>query len=589
MTQRMTADLPPKLPCPILAISFCRKGGKPRTQTDRCHPGQQAQRGVEGPAVVFQSLTCLAILLLAALTLPAFAHDESHNGPVPEEILSRPITRHAGAGNAHQKVTTSSADAQAFYDQGLAYLHSYVWVDAARSFRQALRSDPHLGMAYIGLADAYIGLQDVIAARAACNTARQFEPHMSPAERAWLSIRDLEIAFLESGSDPARYAPYRQAIDDAIQANPRDPWLLVQRGLAAEASPFTHGQASGADSLPFYKKALAIDPNNIAAFHYAIHSNENMGNIKDALDQSAVYARQAYAIPHAHHMHGHELMRMGRTEEAIQEFLKTNSLEEAEYRAENIPAQYDWHHAHNLELMAMNYQLLGQMKTAEKLLRQAFALPAHTELLAYNRRAWPEFLIDRGRSEEALTAARELAKSQWPMARMAAHTLAGEAALALNRIDDAQAELAQAKQEARHMPERVVSALPYPAALEAALLLRQDHTTQEGEAIYVKVEQSAMAMPGPDGWVAAIFALESIGSQARQAGDWQLAQYTAEQMIQHDPYYAGGHFAIGLVAEHAGEADGSHEMFAAAAKYWNHADPDLPELLLTRKKLAAPH
>jgi tetratricopeptide (TPR) repeat protein len=236
----------------------------------------------------------------------------------------------------------------------------------------------------------------------------------------------------------------------------------------------------------------------------------------------------------------------------------------------------------------MNYELLGQMKTAEKLLRLAFALPAYTEFLAYNRRAWPEFLLDRGRYEEALTAAHDLAKSQWPMARMAADTLAGEAALALNRIDDAKADLAQAKQEAQHIPERVVSALPYPAALEAALLLHQDHT-QEGEAIYVKVEQSAMAMPGPDGWVAAIFVLESIAREARHAGDWPLAQYTAEQMIQHDPYYAGGHFAIGLVAEHAGEADGPHEMFTTAAQYWSHADPDLPELVLTRKKLGAAH
>ena len=517
-----------------------------------------------------------------ALGGAAWAHDAEHeHGTVPEEILSRPITRHAGLGNTHQKVSTSSAEAQAFYDQGLAYLHSYVWIEAARSFRQALRSDPHLGMAYVGLADAYIGLQDVASARAACESALKVEAYMSSGERAWLTIRDREVTYLESGNDAGKYAEYRRSIDDAIKVSPRDPWLLVQRGLAAEASPFTHGQASGAESLPYYKKALGLDPGNGAAFHYAIHAHENLGNIKEALEQSATYARLAYAIPHAHHMHGHELMRMGRTEEAIQEFIKTNALEESEYRAEGIPAQYDWHHAHNLQLMAMNYELLGQMKTAEKYLRMAFALPAQTEFLGYNRRAWPEFLLDRGRYEEALGAARELEKSPWPMARMAAHALAGEAELALNRVDEAREELALAQKEAGQVPERVVAALPYPAALEAALLLR-DGRTQEGEGVYVKVEQSAMAMPGPDGWVAAIFVLESIGREARKAGDWQLAQYTAEQMIQHDPYYAGAHFAMGLVAEHAGESPG--EMFAAAGKYWSHADADLPEMAVVRKK-----
>jgi tetratricopeptide (TPR) repeat protein len=520
--------------------------------------------------------------LAVIVTQPARAHDNAHSaGPVPEEILSRPITRHAGVGDAHQKVSTRSAQAQAFYDQGLAYLHSYVWVDAARSFHQALRSDAHLAMAWVGLADASIGLQDVASARAAVKKAQELEAYLGAAEKPWLTIREAEVAYLESGSDGEKYAAYRKAIDDAIAAHPRDAWLLVQRGLAAEGSPYTHGQASGAASLPFYRKALAMDAGNLAAFHYAIHASENMGNIKEALEQSATYARLAYAIPHAHHMHGHELMRMGRTEEAIQEFVKANALEESEYKADGIPAQYDWHHAHNLQLMAMNHELLGQMKTAEKLLREAFALPAYTEFLAYNRRAWPEFLLDRGRYDEALTAAQELAKSPWPMARLAAHTLAGQAKLGLNLAEDARVELRQAQEEAQHVPERVAAMLPYPAALEAALLLRDGHT-QEGEAIYVKVEQAAVGMPGPDGWVAAIFVLASIAREARTADDWPLAQYTAQQMIQHDPYYAGGHYSMGLVAEHAGE--GSQEMFANAVKYWGHADADLPELGAARKK-----
>src|SRR5260370_23987898 len=335
------------------------------------------------------------------------ARDETHaTGPVPEEILDRPVTLRSGLGQTHQKVTTSSAQAQSFYDQGLAYLHSYIWIEAARSFHQVLRIDPHIGMAYLGLADAYIGLQDVPSARLACSKAQALQGSMNSGERAWLTIRDREVSYLEGRNDADKYAAYRQAVSDAISVNPRDPWLWVQRGLAAEASPFTHGQASGTDSLSFYKKALTLDPNNLAAFHSTIPPNQTLGPIKQALDQSAVYSRLAYAIPHAHHMHGHALMRMGRTEEAIQEFLKTNKLEENYYRTEEILPQYDWHHAHNLQLLALNYELLGQMKAAERLLRQAFSLPAYTEFLAYNRRAWPEYLLGRRRYEEALGASR---------------------------------------------------------------------------------------------------------------------------------------------------------------------------------------
>jgi hypothetical protein len=47
-------------------------------------------------------------------------------GYVPREILERPVPLRVGIGTVHEGVTTSSKEAQAFYDQGLAYLHSYV-------------------------------------------------------------------------------------------------------------------------------------------------------------------------------------------------------------------------------------------------------------------------------------------------------------------------------------------------------------------------------------------------------------------------------------------------------------------------------
>jgi len=110
-------------------------------------------------------LTALIVLsLLAGSASPAqqSPHEgHSNAGPVPLEILQRPVTLRTGIGELHEKVSTHSPEAQSFYDQGLAYVHSYVWIEAARSFHQALRLDPNLAMAYLGLTDAFIGLQDV--------------------------------------------------------------------------------------------------------------------------------------------------------------------------------------------------------------------------------------------------------------------------------------------------------------------------------------------------------------------------------------------------------------------------------------------
>src|SRR5436190_18059163 len=510
--------------------------------------------------------------LLAGTASPAqqSPHEgHSNAGPVPLEILQRPVTLRTGIGELHEKVSTHSPEAQSFYDQGLAYVHSYVWIEAARSFHQALRLDPDLAMAYLGLTDAFIGLQDVATASATLERAKALEKGMSDRERTWLSIREGELQFAED--KPNGYVAYRKSINDALKANPNDPWLWIQRGLADEASPFTHGQAGGVDTIAFYKTALALAPDNLPALHYYAHTCENIGRTKDALDLTATYSRLAPAIPHGHHMHGHELLRTGRTEEAIVEFLKTKELEDSYYRVEKIPAQYDWHHAHNLQLLALAFQSLGQMKSASKLFQEAFASAAYTEFLEYNRRAWPEFLLNRGRYEEALEASRELTNSPWAMARLAGHTLAGQALLALNRINDAKDELHAAERESESLPPRVAAALPYPTVLRADILFRENQA-QDAEPLLIDVQKSILAMPGPDAWSAATFQLETIAQHARDAGDWKLASFSAQNMMKHNPNYGGGYYAMALVARHAKDSAAESQLLASAQKFWAKAD-----------------
>src|ERR1700757_4899051 len=126
----------------------------------------------------FRLAWALALFSTAGVPLTAQHVDQAAHhtmgGPVPEEILSRSVSLRSGIGVMHQKVSTSSSEAQAFYDQGLAYLHSYVWIEAARSFNQALRIDPKLGMAHLGLTIAYVELNAAPAAREALQRARAF-------------------------------------------------------------------------------------------------------------------------------------------------------------------------------------------------------------------------------------------------------------------------------------------------------------------------------------------------------------------------------------------------------------------------------
>ena len=99
--------------------------------------------------------------------------------------------------------------------------------------------------------------------------------------------------------------------------------------------------------------------------------------------------------------------------------------------------------------------------------------------------------------------------------------------------------------------------------------------------------KKARAAVGPDEWVQALFTLESVAATARQSGDWELAADVAQQMLEHDPAYAGSHYASALVAEQRGQSRTAAAAFALAAKYWAGADSNLAEMLESRAKAGA--
>src|SRR5258707_15837325 len=49
------------------------------------------------------------------------------------------------------RVSTVSPECQAFFDQGLGYFYSYVYMEAARSFETATLYDPHCAIAFWGM------------------------------------------------------------------------------------------------------------------------------------------------------------------------------------------------------------------------------------------------------------------------------------------------------------------------------------------------------------------------------------------------------------------------------------------------------
>jgi tetratricopeptide (TPR) repeat protein len=537
-----------------------------------------SRRAALAAAVVF-------VVFLGVGVGSALAQQDEHArcavvGYVPPEILERPVTLRSGAGNAHEEVTTASPEAQAFYDQALNYLHGYVWIEAARSFRQALRADPALAMAWIGLSRAYSGLDAPEEARRAVTQAEALASRASPREQRRIVLRAKQLEAMSQPSDSAAHAAYKKALDEALAKDIADVELWLIRGHAEEPTAAGRGQRGGAASTAFYLAALRAVPDHAAAHHYLTHSYETIGQIPSALEHGEAYAKLAPAIPHSHHMWGHDLRRVGRIDDAIAAFRRTDELEKAYYAAERIPRELDWHHVHNLDLLATAYQHKGRMKQAEAVMREAAALPPTSDYLEFNQKVLAIFLLGRQRWDDAWTEARRLSKGKWGAARAVGHSLLGHALLARAQPGEAHRALADAERELAQLPPLA----PWVDTLRGELLLREGNR-EEGRRILEAVARTLRNLPGPDAWIQALFRLEEMGRMARETGDWALAEFMAKQMLEHDPAYAGSHLAAALVAEHHADAPAAARAREEAARYWRDADTDLPELRVVRGAL----
>jgi tetratricopeptide (TPR) repeat protein len=503
------------------------------------------------------------------------------------EIVASPVPLRNGIGKVNERVTTTSPQANAFYNQGVAYLNSFVWIEAARSFNQALRIDSNLAMADVGLSYALGELGLSREARDVSDRAQLLAGSVTPKERVRIELRKAQLDAAARPNDAALRTAYRTKLDDSLVAYPDDVELLLLVGQSQDPSHDGHGMNVGSTSLPFYLQALTKSPDYFATRHFLTHAYENTRQFDQAVVHAERYAQLASEVPHAHHMYAHVLRRLNRMKEAIVEFEKADQIETAYLKAETIPARYDWHYRHNLSLLGTSYQYLGRVTSAGTVLRRAFELEGATPTeFDADRKLWVTLLLARGRSDEALAAAQSLIARPDPLTKALGHVLASRSLLALKRPNDAAREGNFALAEMRGAGPSGGVLVPEFELTQGELLLR----TGRFESARTTLRSAAAKLreaTGPDAWVTTLFSLEAIIRAASSVGEWTVMRDFAEQMRALDSTYPGTSYALGLLAEHAGDPTGASVRYQEAVTEWADADPDFPGRIDARNRLAA--
>lgn len=209
----------------------------------------------------------------------------------------------SGMGKVHFPVTTHSAQAQAFVEQGVAQLHTFYYLEAERSFRQAALLDRDCVMAVWGLAMA--NTNNPKRAKAFLQQAQTRARQVILSARERLYLEALAARYSDSGDDKSRRQAWLNGLESIVQEHPDD---LNARAWLAMVSWENAGKGDGIGSRQAVEELIRsierVDPEHPGLHHYRIHLWDG---VKPAMaaKSAGLYGAMAPGIAHAWHMPGH--------------------------------------------------------------------------------------------------------------------------------------------------------------------------------------------------------------------------------------------------------------------------------------------
>lgn len=304
--------------------------------------------------------------------------------------------RYFDLGVHSRPITTSSTEAQRWFDRGLNWCYGFNQEEGVTCFEKALEHDPGCAMAHWGIAYAAGPFYNMpwcdFSAPEAATCTKFCHGQIAKAQSLAATVTDVEAALIDAlaariqadhavpqsefdrwddAYSDAMRAVYRRYSEDldiialfAEAMMTRTPWKLwdVKTDLPAD----------GADTLEaraVLEKGIALAaargvPQHLAIVHYHIHVMEMSATPEQALASANALAPLCPEMGHLNHMPAHIYVLCGQYEDA-----KTAS--EKAIRADRMYVDYAGPHnfyttsrCHDLHMMMYTCMFLGQFEPA---------------------------------------------------------------------------------------------------------------------------------------------------------------------------------------------------------------------------------
>ena len=315
----------------------------------------------------------------------ATAQTKSQNDVQSTVVEGQIAPRLQNLGNHKFPVTTGSARAQLFINQGLMLAYGFNHAEAARSFREAARLDPECAMSYWGIAlvmgpniNMPMPPENELQAYEMIQKAIALKKNASEREQAYIDA----LAKRYSGEDK----PNRAALDSVYvkamrELRDRYPDDLDAATLYAEAvmdlRPWDYWTRDlkpypeTAETINVLESVLAINPNHPGAIHLYIHTVE-LARPELAEAGAERLRKLSPGAGHLVHMPSHIFRRVGRYSEASKSNEDAIAADEdyiTQCRAQGVyPLAY---YPHNIHFLWDSATMEGRSRVAIEAARKA--------------------------------------------------------------------------------------------------------------------------------------------------------------------------------------------------------------------------
>ncbi|MDP9131504.1 MAG: hypothetical protein M3M98_00005, partial [Nitrospirota bacterium] len=323
-------------------------------------------------------VTFLIVSMVSWLAMVSPAEADIDQTPVPPLFDD--------LGSLHHPITTTSEQAQRYFDQGLRLVYAFNHEEAIRSFEAAARQDPQAPMPYWGMALALgpninSGMDKNAERRAIemVQKARSQASRATPVEQAYIEALVRRYVGRKGAKRKGLDEAYAKAMRSVAERFPEDADAVT---LFAEAlmdlrpwdfwKPDGRPQPGTEEMVTTLESVLARNPDHPGACHYYLHAVEASSRPERALPCAERLPGLMPGAGHLVHMPAHIYMRIGRYHEAAEVNRQATHIDQQYLAGRALTGEYAGvYYPHNLHFLwaslAMEGRSADSMKAAREL------------------------------------------------------------------------------------------------------------------------------------------------------------------------------------------------------------------------------